>query len=339
MNILEIKNKLQNEEYDFLRKDKHLGNNIILLTVGGSHAYGTENENSDLDIRGITLENVEDVLGLSNFEQFTNNPTDTTIYGLRKIITLLMNCNPNVIEMLGTKEDQLFILSPEGKLLRDNINLFLSKKAMHSFGGYATAQLRRLQNALARDNYPQEEKEIHILNSVKHQIKHLQEHYKEFTDQELKLYIDKSDKEDYETEIFMNIDLKKYPLRDFKSMYSEMNNIVKDYSKINHRNNKKDDLHLNKHAMHLVRLLIMGTEILNGEGVNTYREKDKEFLLSIRNGFYQNEDSSFKKEFFDLIDDLEKKLKLAFNNSKLPEKPNYNKIEDLLISIYKGRFF
>lgn len=45
MIIEQIKEKLRSEEYDFLRKDKNLGNNIIILTLGGSHAYGTNTEN------------------------------------------------------------------------------------------------------------------------------------------------------------------------------------------------------------------------------------------------------------------------------------------------------
>lgn len=337
MDTKQILEKLNSNEYDFLRDDEHLGNNIILLTTGGSHAYGTNVETSDLDIRGIALERENEILGLSNFEQIENQATDTTIYGFRKLIGLLLNCNPNVIEMLGTKKEHLFILTEEGKLLRDNVDLFLSKKALHSFGGYATAQLRRLQNALARDNYPQEEKEKHILNSILNQMDHLQSNYKEFTNDDLKLYIDKSYKEDYETEIFMDIKLNHYPLRDFKSMYSEMNNIIKEYGKLNHRNNKKDDLHLNKHAMHLVRLLIMGAEILEGKGVNTYRESDREQLLEIRNGKYQKEDGSFYQEFFDMVDSFEKRLQYAADNSSLSSKPNFNQIEELVMEINRKR--
>lgn len=337
MNVEQIKQKLQSKEYDFLRNNEHLGENIILLTTGGSHAYGTNVETSDLDIRGIAIERENEILGLSNFEQFENQATDTTIYGFRKLISLLLNCNPNVIEMLGTKEEHLFILSEEGKLLRNNIDLFLSKKAMHSFGGYATAQLRRLQNALARDNYPQIEKERHILNSIKNQMVHLQEHYTEFTGENIKLYIDKTDREDYEEEIYMDVNLCHYPLRDFKSIYAEMSNIVKDYGKLNHRNSKKDDLHLNKHAMHLVRLLVMGTEILEGKGINTYREFDRDLLLEIRNGKYQKEDGSFYQEFFDMIDSLESKLQYASDNSSLPSKPDFNKIEELVVEINKKR--
>lgn len=35
MTIEQIKEKLKSDEYEFLRKDKNLGNNIIILTLGG----------------------------------------------------------------------------------------------------------------------------------------------------------------------------------------------------------------------------------------------------------------------------------------------------------------
>ena len=37
----EIEKLLQSKEYDFLRTNIHLGDNICLLTLGGSRAYGT----------------------------------------------------------------------------------------------------------------------------------------------------------------------------------------------------------------------------------------------------------------------------------------------------------
>lgn len=40
MNLIQIKKQLNNPEYDFLEKNKHLGNNIMLLALGGSYAYG-----------------------------------------------------------------------------------------------------------------------------------------------------------------------------------------------------------------------------------------------------------------------------------------------------------
>lgn len=39
MNLKEIKAKLNSDEYSFLRTGKNLGKNIIILTLGDSHAY------------------------------------------------------------------------------------------------------------------------------------------------------------------------------------------------------------------------------------------------------------------------------------------------------------
>ena len=80
MDIKQIKEALKTSEYDFLREDKNLGDNIILLTLGGSHAYGMDKEGSDLDVRGIALNSKKDILLGTDFEQVVNVDTDTTIY-------------------------------------------------------------------------------------------------------------------------------------------------------------------------------------------------------------------------------------------------------------------
>ncbi len=321
--------KLQTPAYDFLKTDPHLGENILILTLAGSIAYGTNLESSDLDLRGVTLETKTDLLGLSSFEQFEDRTTDTVIYGLKKFINLCLSNNPNVLEILGTAPEFCLILSPEGMLLKENVHLFLSKRVIQSFGNYASAQLRRLQNALARDNYPQNKKEAHLLNSIQSQMDHLKRSYQTFTNNEINLYLDQSTNPDFETEIFMDLQLQHYPLRDFKNIYSQMSNIIKDYSKLNHRNRKKDEPHLYKHAMHLIRLLITGTEILQGEGINIYREKEQELLLSIRLGKYTFE------EIFAMVDHYEAEYYSAARTTVLPDEPDYQNIEKLMVEIYE----
>lgn len=324
---------LNSAEYAFLRTNEHLGNNIIMLGIAGSYSYGTNNENSDIDIRGITLNRKSDLIGMTSFEQYVDDNTDTCIYSFNKIINLLLNCNPNTIELLGLKQEHYLYLNDIGKELINNKKLFLSKRAIQSFGGYASAQLRRLQNALARDPYPQEEKEKHIYNSVKNAMNTFNDRYQEFQEGSLKIYIDKSNKMDMNKEIFIDANLKHYPLRDYKNVWAEMNNIVKDYDRAGKRNNKKDDNHLNKHAMHLIRLFMMAIDILEKEEINTYRENEQKLLLSIRNGKYQNNDGSFKNEFYEMIDDYEKRLDYAGKNTSLPDKPDMKAVEEFVISV------
>ena len=331
--IEKIKSLIDSNDYDFLRHNEHLGKNIIFITLGGSHAYGTNTETSDIDVRGCALNSKSDILGLSEFEQVIDNKTDTTIYSFNKLISLILNCNPNTIEMLGCKPEHYFTITPIGKELIDNKNLFLSKRAFHSFGGYANQQLRRLENSLARDAYPQKEKERHIMGSVETAMMAFKDRYSEIPEGSLKLSIGKSENEELDSEIFIDVLLKHYPLRDYKNIWSDMNNIIKDYSKLNKRNTKKDDVHLNKHAMHLIRLYLMCFDILEKEEIITYREKDLGLLMSIRNGSYQKEDGTFMPEFFEMVNDYEKRLEYAKENTSLPSNPNYRMVEEFVMSV------
>ena len=58
----QIKQALKEPSYNFLHNNPHLGENVILLAVGGSHAYGMDTPTSDIDIRGIALNTKEEIL-------------------------------------------------------------------------------------------------------------------------------------------------------------------------------------------------------------------------------------------------------------------------------------
>lgn len=333
MTLEKIKQLVESNQYHFLRDNPHLGQNIILIGLGGSHAYGTNNEQSDLDIRGCALNSKEEILTNVNFEQFVNEETDTTIYSFNKLVHLLSNCNPNTIEILGLKAEHYLYVSSIGQELLDHKDLFLSKRAVHAFGGYATAQLRRLDNKAAR-LVGQEQRETHILNSIESAKVTFPDKYFYYPEDAIRLYVDKSVQEGYDSEIFMDVNLTHYPLRDYKGMWSEMNNIVKDYAKIGKRNkNAIEHSKLGKHMMHLVRLYLMCIDILERKEIVTYREKEHDFLMDIRNGKYLDCNRQPIPEFFELIDDFETRIKYAKENTDLPENPNYKEINEFVMSV------
>lgn len=330
---MEYREILQQTEYGFIKTNEHLGRHVILLGLAGSYAYGTNIETSDIDIRGIALNRKSDLIGLTQFDQYVDEDTDTVIYAFNKIVTLLLGCNPNTIELLGLKPEHYLYLNDSGRLLLDNRKLFLSKWAIQSFGGYADAQLRRLQNALARDTFPQSEKEQHILNSVRNAMHDFNHRYRHFENGSLELFIDKAMNPELDTEIFVNASMTHYPLRDYECMWNTMANVVRDYEKIGKRNKKKDDLHLNKHAMHLVRLFMMALDILEKGEIHTYREKEHNLLMDIRSGKYQKEDGTFHESFYEMLTDFEKRLHYAAENTDLPEEPDMEKVQELVMTI------
>lgn len=85
--------------------------------------------------------------------------------------------------------------------------------------------------------------------------------------------------------------------------------------------------------MHLVRLYLMGIDLLEKEEIITYREKDLDFLMSIRDGKYLDKNDQPTMEFFGIVDALQKRFETAAENTKLPAQPDYKKINEFLANV------
>ena len=273
-----IQDVISEHQYNFLREVPELKDNILFLVYGGSYAYGTNIETSDIDIRGVAMNRRSDFFGMTNFDCFIDKETDTSVFGFRKFISLALKCNPNAIEMLGCCPEDYTQISPFGMELIRNRKLFLSQRAIHSFGGYAVQQLRRLENALAHDHYPAEDKARHIVGSCNNAMETFPCRYRTFSKEQIKLSV----LHDGGNPILMaDVRMDNVPLRELIGMINELGETVRNYDKLNHRNKKKDDAHLNKHAMHLVRLYLTAIDIFEKGDILTNRAKDLPLLMSI----------------------------------------------------------
>lgn len=332
MTVNKIKNLLHTSDYSFLKDNPLLNENIILLTLGGSHAYGMNKEGSDIDIRGISLNPKNEILLGRDFEQVVDTNTDTTIYSFKKMIKLLTENNPNTLEILGCRPEHYLYLTNIGQELLDNKHIFLSKKCITTFSGYAGGQLRRLENKSAR-NVSQSEREKHILKTIENARYSIDPKYTSFKGN-LDIYISPSNKENLSSEIVTDINLKGYPLRDFNGLIGELAAIIRSYEKNSSRNEKAESHDkLGKHMAHLLRLYMMCIDILEKEEVITYRENEHDLLMDIRNGKYLDENKQPLSSFYDILNDYEKRLEYAKKNTSLPDVPNYKEIEAFELSI------
>ena len=322
-----------NGEYSFLHNNEHLGPNIILLGLGGSYAYGTNIEISDVDIRGCALNSKMELLTNQNFDQVVDEKTDTTVYSFNKLISLLTNVNPNTIELLGLKPEHYLYLNPIGQELINNKGLFLSKKCIHSFGGYANQQLYRLTQK-EKHSMGQAQLEEHILKTLEFMREDFNNQFSIVPEDSINLYIDKSDKPEMDTEIFMDVKLTHYPLRDYCGLWNSLQTTAKSYNTLGKRNDHAlEHGKIAKHMMHLIRLYLMCFDILEKKDIVTYREAEHDFLMEIRNGKFITQDNQVLPEFYDIVNEYEKRLAYDKENTDLPEKPNYKKINEFMASV------
>ena len=67
---------------------------------------------------------------------------------------------------------------------------------------------------------------------------------------------------------------------------------------------------------------------LEKEEIITYRSEEHDLLMSIRNGEYLDENRQPRSEFYDLLNEYEKRFDYAKNNTSLPDEPDHKRINE-----------
>ncbi len=298
----------------------------ILRVRHGSHAYGTNIETSDLDVKGVCIEPMTHQLGfLHTFEQYERaaskgHETDEVIYSLKKFAKLAADCNPNIIEVLHVDESDVLAIDEFGEELRSHKDAFLSKKAKFTFSGYAHAQLKRIKTHRAWLLNPPaalpSRKEFGLSDTSK---------------------ISTSELGAFEASVQqgMDIEMPKDVLTLFvlekryhaaKVQFEQYENWKKT------RNAARADLEAKygydtKHGMHLLRLMRMCVEILETGKVQVKRP-DREELLQVRAGLWPYD------RLIEEAEALEQKCdKLYLTTEALPKEPDRNFLDELVVDM------
>ncbi|MFH9074486.1 nucleotidyltransferase domain-containing protein [Streptomyces alboflavus] len=118
---------------------------LVFATVSGAHLYGFPSQDSDVDLRGVHLLPVRDLVGLREPEETRSRmevrdgvETDLVTHDLRKFVRLLLRRNGYVLEQLlsplvvhtGALHEELAALAPG----------VLTSHHAHHYRGFAATQ-------------------------------------------------------------------------------------------------------------------------------------------------------------------------------------------------------
>jgi predicted nucleotidyltransferase len=307
--------------------------NKILEIITGSFLYGTNTETSDKDYYGIFMPSIEYVLGFRRCEEVdfsimekdesgknTKNALDRKFYEFRKFIKLAMECNPNIIEILFVNKENTIFINEIGKELVDMRHMFPYKGLKAKFLGYAFSQKHKM--VIKKDHY------FDLINA--------RDYINKFDDDMYLMQLAvtshpnfiKSTYDDKQNIKFVVIgDLNITPSKTIKSTKLILDN------RINAVGNREELLLKygfdTKFASHLIRLMLEGIELLQTGGL-VFPLKERQMILDIKNGKWEI------AKILNFSNELEKEIESLAINSKLPDKPNIDKLEEFTINKLKG---
>jgi predicted nucleotidyltransferase len=316
--------------------------NTIFLFLSGSHAYGTNTPESDLDYRGVCIPPKEYFYGfLNHFEQVDGNDPDYCIFDIRKFFKLAADCNPNVIEYLFVSPDNWLHSTAIWNRIYDNRYAFLSKKAKHTYTGYAHAQIKKIKSHRSwlmnpvlrkptREDFGLPETVIIDKNQLQTAQAAIEKKLDELGGkgdnkvQQEEKYISTAESLGYDTNFIALL----YKERAYRNKLNEYNQY--ESWKAN-RNPKRAEMEAKwgldlKHCAHVVRLYRTGKELLETGEVQV-RRSDAEELKAIRNGAWTYD------MLLEFAEQLDKETEELYSTSMLPREPNRAYLDKLLVEI------
>lgn len=141
------------QEHSELHKLEELyGYKPIYEVVMGSHAYGTNTPESDVDIKGIYIVDKDKYI-TGDYKEQVEIGSDTVFYEYTRFLRLLRSANPTVLEMLFVGKENVIFSAPEMNLLLSNKDIFITKMCNNSFGGFGYAQIKKAKGLDKKMNF------------------------------------------------------------------------------------------------------------------------------------------------------------------------------------------
>src|SRR3990167_2424598 len=297
----------------------------ILRVRHGSYAYGLNIETSDLDVKGVCIEPLCYHLGfLHRFEQLERmaskgHERDLVVYSLKKFAKLATDANPNIIEVLWVDESDVLFEDEFGAELRSKKHEFLSKRVRATFAGYAHAQLKRIKTHRSWLLDPPREAPLRVKFGLSETMKVSQSELGAF---------DAANEKSLELELsseVLSLFTREKQYHAAKQQWEQYQTWKRE------RNPARAELEAKfgmdtKHGMHLVRLMRMCKEILEGQGVLVKRP-DRNELLAIRRGEWSYD------RIVEEAERLDTECDVARATSALPTEPDRSSLDAFVVSL------
>jgi predicted nucleotidyltransferase len=117
---------------------------LILQLTAGSHMYGTNTAESDIDTRGVFMPNINFLLGTQEIKQIRDEVNDKKHYAFGYFMLKLREGIMDPHDWLWAPEESYSYISDIGKRLIENRKKFLSTNIANKIFGYMNSAYKRI---------------------------------------------------------------------------------------------------------------------------------------------------------------------------------------------------
>lgn len=297
--------------------------NQILKVRVGSHLFGTNTPDSDLDYEGIFMPNEDLVfgfgrcrevdLGVKAKDETGRNTSDAVDYKVREyrdFCLLALENNPNILNALFANDKNVVFQNEYGARLRGKADLFPHIACVRRFKGYAMSQLKKMdvkpgnyQSLMFAEEVLSEKDPKDIL------VNAIASTGLPFEDQGPGRHIKVGD-------IFLerSIQVKK-AIRSIRERLDRVSSRVKMWEEFGFDT---------KFGSNLIQMLLEGVEIVTTGGL-VFPMAQAELILSVKRGEYT------RGEIIEMAEGLKADIERATERTPLPSKARYPDIRRFVV--------
>lgn len=180
--MLEVRKRMSTDEINrtvgvTLHKDNVPEHGFVLFrALGGSRAYGLENDESDWDMREVFVAKPHLLHSLAGLQNTVDQQEESyTGWELAHFLTMALRANPNVLEVLFSPQLEIVDSAGYGRELYDNGGRFLSKLVYQTYIGYVNGQFKKLEADMRNKGVVKNKHAMHMIRlliSGTHLLKH-----------------------------------------------------------------------------------------------------------------------------------------------------------------------
>lgn len=314
---------LKTDKYDFIKNMK-----IVLMVIGGSYGNGTARESSDLDIRIVRENTLEEIAGVKKSKTYSDNETDTVVYPFDIFLEQLISGKTSALEILGTDEKNILYVSDEGREILENKDKFYCIKTANNLCCYSLNLLKEIIDGSSETEISEQERKELYLNT----IRYIRDNFQQDLLSERKGAVVVDVNNNYQIEIGIttigNISLEM--LEDYAKQFLKLQS---QFGKNNRKTRRKNGVKLSKQVAQCCLYYLMGIDMLNGKLRLLQPEHDKIFKIKI--GEYLSSEDMFTDKLKQYVDELQKRYDEARLKTCIPKEVDKEFVSQMKIRMCK----